>query len=585
MSAEAAHSPQPCDEVFPTPKNDFFYATHPYSALDANGKKIRLLKILPNDGTGQIKCVLLPGRPLSEVQGLYSALSYCAGDPQITDTILVNDVRFNAFANLRHALGEVREFWAKTHQEHEKDLLLWTDQICINQKDSQERSHQVGFMRDIYEQAEQVLACLSTSKGSRKGMEWLLELVDNVPALDNDNKPRRSRKQHTYKVNNDSAVERVAGTCRERSHFYRLKNYMWTRLSDESFVRGWLAFYDVVGNPWWSRAWIFQEFLVARELHLLYRRRFIAWNSALPILKLLLDLHVALHTHFFELNDEFVEDSIEHHNTDRIRTSLYQCGYRSLLNVVDFMIGSKDDWTGEMRIRDLLTHARYCNTTDLRDKVYAFIGMADPRYQIVPDYSVSLNQVLTTVTRRIIEYEDSLDILTNAVVPRLNTRADLPSWVVDWTEKELGDLRNNDFGSKFWKDMTGLPEERPDASFVLAQALPNPQHLTLAVWGVYLGMMVTKVVDDMWPQLDDLFGSFETEDGVHVSCSSAVQHFDQLWFLQGSRSLFVMRGFGRSYVMVSAAFITTLPFQGNSVSDYVEKGERLQGGRQRISII
>jgi hypothetical protein len=295
-------------------------------------------------------------------------------------------------------------------------------------------------------------------------------------------------------------------------------------------------------------------------------------------------MHGALHFYFFEINPDFVEDSVAHHNTNRISASINRCGYQLLVNIIDFMIGSKDDWTGEMCIRDLLTHSRYCNTTDLRDKVYAFIGMADPGYLIVPDYTLCLNRVLTVTTRRIIEYEDSLDILTNAVVPRLNTRADLPSWVVDWTEKELGDLRNNDFGSKSWKDMTGLPKERPDASFILAQALPNLPRLTLAVWGVYLGIMVTKSVDDMWPQLDDSFGSFETEDGVHVWCSSAVQHFDQLWFLQGSRSLFVMRSSGRSYVIVSAAF-TMLPFHGKSVLDYVEKGERRQGARERISII
>jgi hypothetical protein len=124
MSAEAAGLPQPCDEVFPTPKNDTFYATNPYSALDANRKEIWLLKILPDDGTGQVKCVLLLGRPLVEVQGMYSALSYCAGDPRITDTIIVNDVKFNAFANLRHALGEVREFWNKNFRHQQKDLLL-----------------------------------------------------------------------------------------------------------------------------------------------------------------------------------------------------------------------------------------------------------------------------------------------------------------------------------------------------------------------------------------------------------------------------------------------------------------------------
>jgi hypothetical protein len=48
-------------------------------------------------------------------------------------------------------------------------------------------------MRDVYERAEQVLACLSTYKGSKKGMEWLLDLANNVPALEDDNEPYRAR--------------------------------------------------------------------------------------------------------------------------------------------------------------------------------------------------------------------------------------------------------------------------------------------------------------------------------------------------------------------------------------------------------
>lgn len=187
-------------------------------------------------------------------------------------------------------------------------------------------------------------------------------------------------------------------------------------------------------------------------------------------------MHTALPFYFFEINPDFVEDSVAHRNIDLIRSSINRCGYQLLINVVDFMIGSKDDWTGEMHIRDLLTHARYCNTTDLRDQVYAFIGMADPGYQIVPDYSSSLNEVLTITTRRIIEYEDSLDILTNYVVPRQSYRAGLPSWVVDWTAKELGDRRNNDLGSKKWKDMTGLTEEPPDVVFV-----PVERHWILTI--------------------------------------------------------------------------------------------------------
>jgi Heterokaryon incompatibility protein (HET) len=42
------------------------------------------------------------------------------------------------------------------------DTLIWTDQVCIDQINHQEKSHQVAFMRAIYEAAEWTYVVLST---------------------------------------------------------------------------------------------------------------------------------------------------------------------------------------------------------------------------------------------------------------------------------------------------------------------------------------------------------------------------------------------------------------------------------------
>jgi hypothetical protein len=75
-------------------------------------------------------------------------------------------------------------FWRKKFQDRE--FLLCVDQLCIDQSNIVERSHQVGFMPDIYESADQVLACLSTEKFSRRDMAWLLKLYIHVPAVEDD---------------------------------------------------------------------------------------------------------------------------------------------------------------------------------------------------------------------------------------------------------------------------------------------------------------------------------------------------------------------------------------------------------------
>ena len=105
----------PSRDVFSTLDNHPFHASIPYTTLKAGKKGIRLMQLLPNDGSGIIKCVLKQRVPLFDVQGQYTAISYRAGDPTRTDSILVDGMQFNVLANLGHALAEIQHFWEKTY--------------------------------------------------------------------------------------------------------------------------------------------------------------------------------------------------------------------------------------------------------------------------------------------------------------------------------------------------------------------------------------------------------------------------------------------------------------------------------------
>jgi hypothetical protein len=164
----------PGHDIFCTPENSDFLSKVPYQDLNATGREIRLLKILPDSGSGFVECELLPSISLYRVYNQYCALSYCAGDGRNTKPVLVNGARCNVFANLHHALTVVRHHW-KTYG-YQQELLLWVDQICINQANLTERSHQVGFMRDIYSGAKQTFICLSTTKTEGLGLKWFAEL-------------------------------------------------------------------------------------------------------------------------------------------------------------------------------------------------------------------------------------------------------------------------------------------------------------------------------------------------------------------------------------------------------------------------
>jgi len=91
---------------------------------------------------------------------------------------------FNAFANLEYALREVVGYWRENGMNADEEL-LWVDQVCINQSNPGERSHQVGQMRDICAASGRVLISLGTKDGEGRcgiGIEWLLDIKGEFPA-------------------------------------------------------------------------------------------------------------------------------------------------------------------------------------------------------------------------------------------------------------------------------------------------------------------------------------------------------------------------------------------------------------------
>jgi hypothetical protein len=55
------------------------------------------------------------------------------------------------------------------------------------------------------------------------------------------------------------------------------------------------------------------------------------------------------------------------------------------------MLEQHQSWENEEQIelRPLLTHARNCKSSDPRDRIYAFLGLANPEYNIIPSYKPS----------------------------------------------------------------------------------------------------------------------------------------------------------------------------------------------------
>lgn len=174
----------------------------------------------------------------------------------------MNGITFNAFANLGYALQEAVTHWEKKGLDWEYDF-LWADQTCIDQSNPNERSHQVGMMRDVYAGAAGVLICLDDSENETdggigiqwaidqtRGFEWL-ELRGSITA------------GHSFEVvssrrwDSNSLSYKYPPSTSRVGIIEKIK--LWT------FQQGFVAFPGLPQKPWWKRAWICREFINAGE--------------------------------------------------------------------------------------------------------------------------------------------------------------------------------------------------------------------------------------------------------------------------------------------------------------------------------
>ncbi|KAH6701241.1 heterokaryon incompatibility, partial [Leptodontidium sp. MPI-SDFR-AT-0119] len=87
----------------------------------------------------------------------YKALSYAWGDSTMTKGIIINNCKSRVLASLHSALFNLH---IGVLAGKEESTYIWADAICINQKDNDEKTHEVQQMKRIYENATEVIVWL-----------------------------------------------------------------------------------------------------------------------------------------------------------------------------------------------------------------------------------------------------------------------------------------------------------------------------------------------------------------------------------------------------------------------------------------
>lgn len=489
---------QPAEEKFDnfySPQNTQFYSKFKYAHLDPKTPSIRLLRIPPPPSfdianqTHPIHCELLDNISLSDIEGKYTTLSYCAGDPKNTEAILVNGVEFNAFANLGHALRQARFFWKDRYQDTE--LLLWADQICIDQSTPSERSHQVSMMGKIYSSCKEVLVCLSQEVDDTGGFTWLRQYMDcAVPVL---------------KTRSNSPV--LVGSYLEDPHD------VWPAEMERSEYRQSFAGFinTILKSQWWRRIWIRQEFI-------------------LPPKATFMACFESSEAGFLAQCISKMPSNIPWtHIGSRTCSDDPNCTLRQLTDVMSYVLENYDRGLNVWIVFVELMKARYSTPTnvnivdhittsvnweasDPRDKIYGLLTLSDNNFDIYPDYSPdnSFDDISIELSRNIINRVGPEHFLLDTKIFVFKADFDFPSWAHDFTK--ILPLRIQPTRSEsnhcFHPDHQGREGRILQLSGVFLFSLACPSDWSGRKWETSQGGNIqvingnVKAHDEVWPLVD-----------------------------------------------------------------------------------
>jgi hypothetical protein len=343
---------------------------------------IRLLRIFPRDPN--------PKKPLSctlhtislDDNPVFTAISYTWGEPGQTHSITCNGHKIGITSNLWWALREASYF--------NEPELVWADQVCIDQSNTDERSSQVQLMGRIYRQASRVWVSLGKGhEGEEMVAMGLCQRISTRADI-----ARESSGVMRYTGNHDPEIHGLPP---------------WTSVKWQSLRR-------LLLNPWFGRVWITQEFALAS-------------NSIICCSSIILDLHLLWNLEdnlrYLNIYDGFL--NYEENKTESLKLSQSISCIKSLCELREAVQHSK-----YLTLDALLSREIVRGATDPSDHIYAFRGLVSDSSisELEPDYNIKPGEAFTRCCTYLFHQVKTLSFLYEAGT--YQKTLDLPSWVPDW---------------------------------------------------------------------------------------------------------------------------------------------------------
>ncbi|KAG7284320.1 hypothetical protein NEMBOFW57_010692 [Staphylotrichum longicolle] len=372
-----------------------------YQPLAKGSGDIRLIKIVQvQEARGNDTDVILEIDMFHVPSVKLALISQC---PDLQRSRLVGpENTFRALFTIHHSTQKTK---TELYQPGEQ-VMLWIDALCINQVDVAEKNTQVPRMGQIYRQAKGAVGYIGAPEPGRDPGDGFLALAwfGNAPVI----KPPEG-------IPADQSDPRF-------QEWYRSYQIQQENEPPQDFAE---ALTSLFANDWFLRCWVIQEMVLSRETVCLYGYGQDARSWSLKTMAMLIERGQSAANHRHDLN-KAVKGS-----KARI-LELEKAVQVDSWRVLREDLAKKPSGLG---IVELLSRTRFGKATDLRDKVYALLGLMNE--EDVPvirvDYSESYTaaQLFRDVAVHCMASLDGPATLVHAGLE--SSIRGLPTWVPDWS--------------------------------------------------------------------------------------------------------------------------------------------------------
>ena len=393
----------------------FNITPYQYSPLNPKSSEIRILALQASSSpTEPITCRLVTasldddhtrGYPIKpSITQLFTPLSYCWGTAGMTEKIVVDGHFLAVTPSLYRALSHFRKVnrnlpdRLKRHQSA-GETFWWIDAICVNQKDLDERSSQVGLMTRLYRQAPMVHVWLGEESDDSARA---IQVVREIAYLPTSYEDRASWEF----IPKPGQTHRPTGPGLPRVKLLEEP----PAISTDEKAKNYCALINLYQRPWFSRIWIRQEVALPKQIEFHCGKESCSWVAIMrtaDTLTYLADQH-----HLQDLRRPDI----------RANSTFMSC-FRKVIELSNFRCKQGD---GYQYLSPLLFDSRDCQATDPRDKVYAMLPLTNPdETDIVADYRKDYRNLYKTVALSLVT--SGLKYLAGCQNPSCSNG--MPSWV------------------------------------------------------------------------------------------------------------------------------------------------------------